>query len=140
MRIKEGLSQRRLGNVLNVSIQQIQKYEKATNRISAASLSILAKFFKTPIEEFYANTSLSINDTTLPIEWCSNMDKKISENLKELRKTHKMHRKELAIKLNVSPEQVIRYETTHDEIPGSIIYKLSKIFETPIAELYKNIS
>lgn len=48
-----GLSQNDLGKAVDVSIQQVQKYEKATNRISSGKLFAFAKFLKVPISYFY---------------------------------------------------------------------------------------
>ena len=45
-RMMLGLSQHDLGKAVDVSIQQIQKYEKATNRISSGKLYTLARFLK----------------------------------------------------------------------------------------------
>ena len=55
-RILLGLSQRDLGEAVNVSIQQIQKYEKATNRIAGGKLFSFAKLLKVPIEYFFDAT------------------------------------------------------------------------------------
>ncbi len=46
-RIDRQMSQDELGKKLNISFQQVQKYEKGTNRISAARLIEIAKMFKT---------------------------------------------------------------------------------------------
>lgn len=54
-RLMLGLSQNDLGDAVNVSIQQIQKYERATNRISSSKLYNLAKFLKVPVSYFFAN-------------------------------------------------------------------------------------
>ena len=48
-----GLSQNDLGKAVDVSIQQVQKYEKATNRISSGKLFAFAQFLKVPISYFY---------------------------------------------------------------------------------------
>ncbi len=48
-----GLSQQDLGNAVDVSIQQVQKYEKASNRISSGKLFTLSKFLKVPISYFF---------------------------------------------------------------------------------------
>ena len=48
-RIMLGLSQHDLSKAVDVSIQQIQKYEKATNRISSGKLFAFAKFLKVPV-------------------------------------------------------------------------------------------
>ncbi len=52
-RILLGLSQQDLGDAVNVSIQQIQKYEKATNRIASGKLFNLAKLLKVPVTYFF---------------------------------------------------------------------------------------
>ncbi len=54
-RLMLGLSQNDLGEAVNVSIQQIQKYERATNRISSSKLYNLAKFLRVPVSYFFAN-------------------------------------------------------------------------------------
>ena len=48
-RVMLGMSQQDIGKAVDVSIQQVQKYEKATNRISSGKLFIIAKFLKVPI-------------------------------------------------------------------------------------------
>lgn len=52
-RIYLGLSQQALGEEVGVSIQQIQKYEKATNRIASGKLYQFAKLLKEPVAYFY---------------------------------------------------------------------------------------
>lgn len=54
-RLMLGMSQNDLGEAINVSIQQIQKYERATNRISSSKLYNLAKFLRVPVAYFFAN-------------------------------------------------------------------------------------
>ena len=51
-RLKRGLSQHDLGAKLGLSYQQIQKFENATNRISAARLYILAAELGVPFTDF----------------------------------------------------------------------------------------
>lgn len=47
------ISQQRLGEALGVSFQQIQKYEKGVNRISASSLQVISDFLDMKPEYFY---------------------------------------------------------------------------------------
>ncbi|WP_330168043.1 helix-turn-helix transcriptional regulator [Bartonella grahamii] len=54
-RIAMGLSQKELGTHLSVSFQQIQKYEKGSNRVSAGRLQEIANILKVPITFFYAD-------------------------------------------------------------------------------------
>ena len=49
-----GLSQEALADALGITFQQVQKYEKGTNRISASKLFDAARFLKAPIEAFFA--------------------------------------------------------------------------------------
>ncbi|WP_375704088.1 helix-turn-helix domain-containing protein, partial [Bartonella sp. AD328YNZD] len=54
-RISMGLSQKELGSHLGVSFQQIQKYEKGLNRVSAGCLLEIAKKLEVPMNFFYAD-------------------------------------------------------------------------------------
>ena len=58
-RVMLGMSQQDIGKAVDVSIQQVQKYEKATNRISSGKLFIIAKFLKVPITYFYEHSDES---------------------------------------------------------------------------------
>ena len=53
-RTMRGLSQERLGEALGVTFQQIQKYEKGTNRISASRLQQIAETFDVTIGNLYS--------------------------------------------------------------------------------------
>ena len=48
-----GMTQEELGNTLNVTFQQIQKYERGINRISSAALYEISKALKTDINYFF---------------------------------------------------------------------------------------
>ncbi|SSZ39375.1 Helix-turn-helix [Bartonella grahamii] len=50
-----GLSQKELGSHLGVSFQQIQKYEKGLNRVSAGRLQEIANILEVPITFFYTD-------------------------------------------------------------------------------------
>lgn len=52
-RVERKKTQERLGKVLNVSFQQIQKYEKGANGLNCFLLGQLAEFFKIPVSYFY---------------------------------------------------------------------------------------
>ncbi|WP_273789488.1 helix-turn-helix domain-containing protein [Bartonella sp. ML70XJBT] len=54
-RIAMGLTQKTLGSFLGVSFQQIQKYEKGLNRVSAKCLLEIAQKLEAPISFFYAD-------------------------------------------------------------------------------------
>ncbi len=52
-RLEKGLSQEELGKAANITFQQIQKYEKSANRISASTLYTLAKYLDVKIGYFF---------------------------------------------------------------------------------------
>jgi transcriptional regulator with XRE-family HTH domain len=52
-RMLVGMSQERLGELLKVTFQQIQKYERGTNRISASRLFQVSKVLGVTIDYFY---------------------------------------------------------------------------------------
>ncbi len=52
-RIALGYNQSDLGRALGLTFQQIQKYEKGANRISASKLWDIARFFKVDIAYFF---------------------------------------------------------------------------------------
>ena len=51
-RLELGLSQERLGAELGLTFQQVQKYEKGTNRIASSRLVVLAKVLKVEPDYF----------------------------------------------------------------------------------------
>jgi transcriptional regulator with XRE-family HTH domain len=51
-RMMLGRSQSQLGEALGLTFQQVQKYEKGTNRISASRLQQISETFQVPIEFF----------------------------------------------------------------------------------------
>lgn len=54
-RTRLGVSQVDLAGRIGVSFQQIQKYEKGVNRISAGRLAAVAKALDVPVEYFYGH-------------------------------------------------------------------------------------
>lgn len=48
-----GMSQEKLGENLGITFQQIQKYEKGTNRVGASRLQAIASIFGVPVGFFF---------------------------------------------------------------------------------------
>ena len=53
LRLAAKMSRQELGNKIEVTHQQCQKYELGINRISASRLALVAKVFKKPIGYFF---------------------------------------------------------------------------------------
>lgn len=52
-RLAAGLSQAELGKAMNLSFQQVQKYERGVNRISASMLMRASAALAVPVAEFF---------------------------------------------------------------------------------------
>ncbi|MEO3384832.1 helix-turn-helix transcriptional regulator [Mesorhizobium sp. CAU 1741] len=48
-----GMSQEKLGESLGITFQQIQKYEKGTNRVGASRLQAIASILEVPVSFFF---------------------------------------------------------------------------------------
>ena len=67
-RLSLGLTQTKVAQAINVTFQQIQKYEKGTNGVSSNRLMQLSQFLKVPIiyffEDFKEFKDINSNDET----------------------------------------------------------------------------
>ena len=61
-RVLLGLSQEKLGEALGLTFQQVQKYEKGTNRIGASRLQQISKVLGMPVEFFFEGSPQSDGD------------------------------------------------------------------------------
>jgi transcriptional regulator with XRE-family HTH domain len=71
MRLAKGVSQTTLAEGLRLTFQQVQKYEKGANRVSAGRLQKIAGMLDTPITFFYgalgARTKKQLQDNGLAL-------------------------------------------------------------------------
>lgn len=58
-RLEIGMSQERLAEILGITFQQIQKYEKGVNRIAASRLFDISSALDLPIARFFEGLSSS---------------------------------------------------------------------------------
>ncbi|MGI9366717.1 MAG: helix-turn-helix domain-containing protein [Rhizobiaceae bacterium] len=61
-RTMEKMSQEKLGEALGVTFQQIQKYEKGTNRIGASRMQQIAETLNVPISFFFEDVPGAVGD------------------------------------------------------------------------------
>jgi transcriptional regulator with XRE-family HTH domain len=54
-----GMSQERLGDLLGLTFQQVQKYEKGVNRIGAGRLFEVSRILNVPVDFFYEGLATS---------------------------------------------------------------------------------
>ncbi|RYE05688.1 MAG: XRE family transcriptional regulator [Rickettsiaceae bacterium] len=65
IRLAKGLSRQQLSDVIGVTHQQLQKYEKGTNRISVGRLVLIAKALSKTVEYFYEGLEARTAEPTL---------------------------------------------------------------------------
>jgi len=65
-RLSLGLTQTKVANAINVTFQQIQKYEKGTNGVSSSRLLQLAVFLKVPVNYFYEDYAEASPEESVP--------------------------------------------------------------------------
>lgn len=64
-RMMLGMSQEKLGDALGLTFQQVQKYEKGTNRIGASRLQQISIILQVPVSFFFDGAPNSIATETL---------------------------------------------------------------------------
>lgn len=67
-RIRKGLSQQALGERVGVSFQQIQKYERGTNRMGSSRLVQIADVLDIPVSSFFEGLGRLQSAETVPEE------------------------------------------------------------------------
>ena len=72
-RLALGLTQTKIAKAINVTFQQIQKYEKGTNGISSLRIMQLANFLKVPVVYFFEDYP-SYNATSIDSDKVEEID------------------------------------------------------------------
>ena len=90
-RLALGLTQTKVAQAINVTFQQIQKYEKGTNGISSLRIMQLANFLKVPVVYFFEdypsyNTMLIDSDNVEPPDLNYSFLAKLFSNLSNQQK------------------------------------------------------
>jgi transcriptional regulator with XRE-family HTH domain len=62
LRLQRGLSQTELSDALGVTFQQVQKYERGMNRISAGRLLRIADVLEVPVAFFFADFKQRVSE------------------------------------------------------------------------------
>ena len=78
-RLSLGLTQTKVAQAINVTFQQIQKYEKGTNGISSLRIMQLANFLKVPVVFFFEDFPLYQGSDTKYQGSDTNIDSSLGE-------------------------------------------------------------
>ena len=65
-RMMLGMSQEKLGDALDLTFQQVQKYEKGTNRIGASRLQQISHILQVPVSFFFEGAPAGMGNS-LPL-------------------------------------------------------------------------
>jgi transcriptional regulator with XRE-family HTH domain len=61
-RMMLAMSQEKLGDALGLTFQQVQKYEKGTNRIGASRLQQISQILQVPVEFFFEGAPKNLDE------------------------------------------------------------------------------
>lgn len=88
LRLAMGLSRQQLGDMIEVTHQQLQKYEKGTNRVSAGRLAVIAKSLNKSVAYFYEGMDnlVPVMDDHLDLNQHQRMCIEVSRNFMRIRK------------------------------------------------------
>ena len=108
-RIEKNLTQTKVAKALNVTFQQIQKYEKGTNGLSASRMQALSNYFKVPISYFFEGFTefkeeFNLENNRMNIEFLNKLITSLSteyrQKLIELIKNNKNENNQNSIAIN----------------------------------------
>lgn len=83
-RLELGLSQNKIGEMTGITFQQVQKYEKGSNRIGSSRLYEFAKILKVPVSYFFEQYELTFGDNGVLSDNRASFDDKYNVSEKEI--------------------------------------------------------
>lgn len=90
-----GLTQTQVAKAINVTFQQIQKYEKGTNGVSSARLLQLANFLKVPIKYFFEDFQDFHSENNQDSSHTSHQATNVSEIMKAINNLSSQDKKQI---------------------------------------------
>ena len=108
-RIEKNLTQTKVANALKVTFQQIQKYEKGTNGLSASRIQALSKYLNVPISYFFEGFAefkeeFNLENNRVDIQFLNKLIGSLSieykQKLLELINTNKDENKQNSVAIN----------------------------------------
>ena len=108
-RIEKNLTQTKVAKALNVTFQQIQKYEKGTNGLSASRIQALSKYLNVQISYFFKGFAefkeeFNLENNRIDIQFLNKLIGSLSieykQKLIELINTNKDENKQNSVAIN----------------------------------------
>lgn len=87
LRLAHGMSRQDLGDLIEVTHQQLQKYEMGINRVSAGRLAFIAKYLNTNVSTFYEglDSSLKASESDVDLNQSQRMCIEVSRNFMRIK-------------------------------------------------------
>lgn len=115
LRMLRGLSQTAVANAVGITFQQIQKYEKGTNRISASMMHDIAKTLDVDILAFFSETDAETDSKAFTIpdtgELFSKLDLRVLEKIARIENPE--IKKQIIMLIDAVSSGEIRYAPEH---------------------------
>ena len=83
-RKQAGLTAAELAEIIDISQQQLSRYERGTNKINVAHLVKIAVSLKTPISWFFIDCMEDLNVSNIPPDYLSGLDKELKQRLDQV--------------------------------------------------------
>ena len=89
LRLAHGKSRQDLGAFIEVTHQQLQKYEMGINRVSAGRLALIAKYLNTSVGTFYEglDSMLNVIESDINVNQNQRMCIEVSRNFMRIKNT-----------------------------------------------------
>ena len=149
-RLALGLTQTKVAKAINVTFQQIQKYEKGTNGVSSIRLLQLSNYLKVPIDYFFEDFSEYLINIEKSKEGHMNINYNFLIKLySELNSDQKLKLRRLALGLtqtkvakaiNVTFQQIQKYEKGTNGVSSIRLLQLSNYLKVPINYFFEDFS
>ncbi len=78
-----GISQERLAEMLNVSYQQVQRYENGTNKLNVENIQVIAQLLRVPVM-FFFSVDFAIRINELSFENLAPDEKKLLKHFRKI--------------------------------------------------------
>ena len=148
-RLALGLTQTKVAKAINVTFQQIQKYEKGTNGVSSIRLLQLSNYLKVPINYFFEDFSeylinleksreghMNVNYNFLVKLYSElNADQKLKFN-----KSLQVSTNNISKAINVTFQQIQKYEKGTNGVSSIRLLQLSNYLKVPINYFFEDFS
>ena len=83
-RKEAGLTAADLAETIDISQQQLSRYERGTNKINIAHLVKIAVALKTPISWFFIECMEDLNVSDIPINYATGLDVELKQRLEQV--------------------------------------------------------